>query len=66
MEIETAMDYQTAAKYIGCSSSALRQWKRLGKGPSYYKLGKLVRYRKADLDNWLALRLMAMNETASN
>jgi len=65
MNCEPAMDYQAAARYIGCSSSALRQWKRLGKGPSYYKLGKLVRYRKVDLDDWLARRLTTVTETVS-
>ena len=65
MEIETAMDYRSAAKYIGCSPSALRQWKRLGTGPSYYKLGKLVRYRKGDLDKWLGERLVDLDQTVS-
>jgi hypothetical protein len=51
MQTVKAMDYRAAAAYIGCSTAALRQWKRLGKGPSYSKVGKLVRYRQNDLDS---------------
>ena len=59
MQTGNAMDYRAAAAYIGCSTAALRQWKRLGKGPSYHKIGKLVRYHQHDLDSWLAKRLIA-------
>jgi len=61
MQITSAMDYQAAAAYIGCSAAALRQWKRVGNGPRYYKIGKLVRYRKSDLDVWLEERLVDPN-----
>jgi predicted DNA-binding transcriptional regulator AlpA len=65
MQNDSAMDYRATASYIGCSIAALRQWKRLGKGPSYYKIGKLVRYRQNDVDSWLAKRLIASPEEAS-
>ena len=42
-----------AADYVGCSVAALRTWKRQGRGPKYFRLGKLLRYRKADLDEWI-------------
>ena len=58
MQTVNAMDYRAAAAYIGCSAAALRQWKRAGKGPSYYKVGKLIRYRQQDLDSWLAKRFV--------
>jgi hypothetical protein len=31
----------------------LSQWRYLGKGPRYFKLGRHVRYRRADVENWL-------------
>jgi len=35
----------------------LRLWRSQGKGPRYFRAGKLVRYRKADLDAWIEARL---------
>jgi predicted DNA-binding transcriptional regulator AlpA len=32
----------------------LDQWRYLGKGPAYIKVGKHVRYRRADVEAWLA------------
>ncbi len=42
-----------AADYLGCSVAALRTWKRQGRGPKYFRLGKLLRYRRTDLDEWI-------------
>jgi hypothetical protein len=48
-----------AAKYIGMSPSYLRMdrceghRKNRARGPAYLKIGKAVRYRIADLDEWL-------------
>lgn len=59
-------DYQNtltpiqAAKYLGISEGALRLWRAEGKGPRHFKAGeKLVRYRRADLDSWIEVRLSA-------
>jgi excisionase family DNA binding protein len=47
-----------AAQYIGVSDAALRLWRSEGKGPRFFRAGeKLVRYRRADLDNWIEARL---------
>ncbi len=44
-----------AASYIGMSESWLRQSRMRGNpdAPPYIKIGKAVRYLKADLDAWL-------------
>lgn len=48
-----------AAEYIGMSRSFLRQDRMHGvrvnrtPGPSFVRLGKTIRYLKADLDQWL-------------
>ena len=44
-----------AAHYIGMSESWLRQSRMRGNpdAPPYIKIGKAVRYLKADLDAWL-------------
>ena len=42
-----------AAAYLGSSVSALSQYRALGIGPLYFKIGKMVRYRISDIDKWL-------------
>jgi hypothetical protein len=44
---------QQAAEVLGCTVSALRKWRLLGKGPAYRKIGRLVRYADADLAEYL-------------
>lgn len=34
--------------------ATLRQWRHLGRGPKSFKLGSLVRYRRDDVEAWLA------------
>jgi predicted DNA-binding transcriptional regulator AlpA len=34
----------------------LGQWRYLGKGPVWLKLGRHVRYRRADVEEWLRLQ----------
>ncbi len=41
------------AQYLESSISALSQYRALGIGPEYFKIGKMVRYRKSDVDKWL-------------
>lgn len=47
-----------AASYIGgenspISTRTLQRWRLEGVGPVFVKLGRLVRYRKSDLDRFL-------------
>ena len=42
-----------AAIVLGCSVAALRKWRLLGKGPTYCRVGRLVRYSEADLAAYL-------------
>lgn len=50
-----------AAKYIGMSRSFLNadrsngHRKKRTKGPAFLKLGRSIRYRKNDLDEWLKI-----------
>lgn len=50
-----------AAKYIGMSQSFLNADRSNGhrknrtKGPVFLKLGRSIRYRKTDLDEWLKI-----------
>jgi predicted DNA-binding transcriptional regulator AlpA len=52
-----AMNPRQAATYLGVSVDSLKYWRMRakGEGPPYFRpgAGKLVRYRKADLDEWI-------------
>jgi len=59
MSIDTMLyDEEAAGKYIGgalspISTRTLQRWRLEGVGPTYVKLGRLVRYRQSDLDFFL-------------
>lgn len=42
-----------AAAYLKAKVKTLAAWRLKGKGPDYCKVGGLVRYNKATLDQWL-------------
>ena len=43
-----------AADYLSLSPARLEIWRHEGGGPDYVKLARSVRYRKEDIDAWLA------------
>ena len=50
------LDGAQAAAYVRWSRSTLDKSRLTGDGPGFIKVGRLVRYRKSDLDAWLASR----------
>lgn len=54
----TVLNTEDAAKRIGIAVSTLEKSRVNGTGPQYIKLGRLVRYRVSDLDEWIASRLV--------
>lgn len=56
--IPDILDTPEAASYVKLSSVTMERLRLKGDGPLYCKLGKAVRYRRADLDDWLASRLI--------
>ena len=47
------MDTDGAARHLGVSRQLLELLRLQGGGPRYAKLGRLVRYRRQSLDDWL-------------
>lgn len=41
-----------AADYLKVSTNTLQNWRCLGQGPAFLKLGKVVRYRVASVVAW--------------
>lgn len=46
-----------AARALGLAPGTLAKLRLSGNGPSYYKLGRRVLYRREDLEIWLESRL---------
>jgi len=52
------LDEHRAARYLGLRVKTLRNWRSAGKGPSYIKIGRIVRYRVTELDEFIEKRLV--------
>ena len=59
---------QEAAAYRRASPSTLTKERCAGGGPPFVKMGRSVRYRRSDLDNWIAanVRSSTSHDGASN
>ncbi|MDU5248074.1 MAG: helix-turn-helix domain-containing protein [Varibaculum cambriense] len=53
-QFDAAMSCSDAARYLNLRPGTLANQRSRGVGPRYYKLGRRVVYRVADLDAWLA------------
>ena len=47
------IDEPALAAKLGVSRSTLQSWRYAGRGPRFIKLGRMVRYRVADVDAFL-------------
>jgi predicted site-specific integrase-resolvase len=43
-----------AAEYLGVAPQTLAVWRIRGTGPVFLRVRRIVRYRREDLDRWLA------------
>ena len=48
------LDEHEAAVVLSKPAGTLRQWRSRGLGPTYVKLGMSIRYRRADLERFIA------------
>ena len=54
MSHDTYMTPCEAAEYLRSSPSTLAKRRLFGGGPVFVRIGKAVRYRRSDLDAWMA------------
>lgn len=47
------MNTNQAAEYLGLAVSTMNKWRVYGGGPKFLKLGRSIRYRKPDPDQYL-------------
>lgn len=50
------MTVQQAANYLGMAVSTLNKWRCFGDGPVFIKMGRSVRYRVKDLNDYVENR----------
>lgn len=58
METPVVVDTVAASKRTGLAVTTLEKLRCSGGGPRYLKLGRAVRYRISDLDEWISLHLV--------
>jgi excisionase family DNA binding protein len=51
------------ASLLGVSVATVRRWRLLKTGPRFIKIGRLVRYKPEDLEDWLQSRPSAGGKT---
>jgi predicted DNA-binding transcriptional regulator AlpA len=51
--LERLLSTEEVAEVLGRPPRTLRQWRYLGVGPKYLKVGAAVRYRPSDIQTWL-------------
>lgn len=56
---------EQAAAHLGLASSTLEKARVHGTGPRYIKLGRAVRYLRADLDSYLVARTISSTSETS-
>jgi hypothetical protein len=47
------LDEQTVGARLGVSNATLQSWRYRGVGPTFYKIGRFVRYRADDVERWV-------------
>lgn len=50
---ESLMSLDDLAAYLGKPKGTIYQWRKRGYGPRAYRLGKELRYRRTEVDQWL-------------
>ena len=55
------LDEPKLAARLGVSRATLQSWRYAGRGPKYIKIGRLIRYRVADVDAYLRAQTRGTN-----
>jgi excisionase family DNA binding protein len=57
MHPETYYTPDEAADYLRSSPSTLAKFRLNGGGPVFTRIGRVIRYRRSDLDRWMSEKL---------
>jgi excisionase family DNA binding protein len=53
------LDEHAVAELLGISIKTLQKWRCNSNGPSYVKVGRLVRYRRSAIEKWIERQTQA-------
>ena len=53
IDIEQPVGEEQAARLIGCKRTGLANLRKTGRGPRFYRVGWLIRYRPSDLREFI-------------
>ncbi len=57
--MEKLLTPQDLATYLDVSLSTLYDWRWRGEGPNGFRVGKHIRYRRSDVEQWIQHQLRA-------
>ncbi|MFZ0013294.1 MAG: helix-turn-helix domain-containing protein [Acidimicrobiia bacterium] len=57
----TLLSPQQVAEYLGIPVATLHQWRYRREGPPGFRVGRHVRYRRSDVDDWIERQLEDSN-----
>ena len=55
------IDSKQLSKELGIPEGTIAQWRYLGKGPDYIRVGRYVRYRPEAVEAWLAAQTQSLS-----
>jgi excisionase family DNA binding protein len=58
------MTLEDVSKYLDIPMKTLRKWRLDGSGPRAFKVGRHLRFRRSDVDEWLEERADEPNRPA--
>ena len=60
--MEELLTSEQAAKILGVKSQSLAVWRLHGENLPFVKVGRLVRYRRCDIEKWLEAQTVPVGE----
>ncbi|GAB2898609.1 hypothetical protein GCM10027046_30650 [Uliginosibacterium flavum] len=64
-QLDELLDEKQAANHLTVSPGTLSVWRSTGRyALPFFKVGRMVRYRRSDLDAWLEARARSSGATA--
>ena len=55
----TLLTQRQAAAVLGLSERTVERMRVAGNGPRFVRMGRSIRYRPADIENWIASRVVS-------
>jgi excisionase family DNA binding protein len=63
--LDRLLTIEDLAEYLGVSVATLYAWRYHRQGPPGFRVGRHVRYRWADIEEWISLRVEASQNNRS-